>query len=249
MKCEKCGAALQGEARFCDQCGTPVPSRPAAIHSEQDVDTLRGQAVGVIDNRSGERSGEVTARQRFGTIEEGGSAVGAVFGGEGGDIHVGGRQNYERREVRTEGGAYVEGSVWTAGGDFVGRDMNKVGSVSNSTFAVGSGSQATSSQGVSGQDLAALFGSVYRLIESRPEKPDVDRDELQETVRRIEAEAGKGEEGNPDKVRRWLKSLADVAPDILKVTVSTLTNPVAGVASAIASVAERVLSETGLTSD
>lgn len=249
MKCEKCGAALPEEARFCDQCGTPVPSQPAAVHSEQNVDTLRGQAVGVIDNSGSERPGGISTRQRFGTIEEGGSAVGAVLGGEGGDIHVGGRQNYDRREVRTEGGAYVEGSVQTGGGDFAGRDMNKVGTVSNSTFAVGSGSQATSSQGVSGQDLATLFGSVYRLIESRPEKPDVDKDELQEMVRRIEAEAGKGEEGNPDKVRRRLKALADVAPDVLKVTAATLTNPVVGVASAIASVAERVLHEAGLTSD
>jgi hypothetical protein len=219
------------------------------VHSEQEVDTLKGQSVGIIDKRSGEPTGGLSTRQKIGTIEDGGSAVGAVLGGEGGSVHVGGRQRYNSRKIDTGGGAYFEGGVNTDGGDFAGRDMSKVGPVSNSTFAVGRGAQATSSQGVSGQELAALFESVRRHIESRPETPDVDKEELRETVQRIEAEAGKGEEASSGKVQRWLKLLADAAPDILEVTAASLINPVAGVASAIRSVAERVLRETGLKSD
>jgi hypothetical protein len=141
--------------------------------------------------------------------------------------------------------------VNTGGGDFVGRnkqvhgdevrgDKTSFGNVSNSTVAAGRGSQATSSQGVDAAELAALFDAIYKRIEARPDNPDVDKEELQGTVQWIQAEAGKGEEANPGKVRRWLKALADAAPDILEVTVSSLMNPVAGVAAAIRSVAERV---------
>jgi hypothetical protein len=72
----------------------------------------------------------------------------------------------------------------------------------------------------------------------------VDKHELKESVSRIQTEAGKGEEANPGKIQRWLKTLADVAPEILEVTVLSLINPAADVASAIRSVAERVWQET-----
>lgn len=188
-------------------------------------------------------------------VTEGGEAVGMEIG------HVGGQQNYHSREIRTGGGTYVEGGVQTGGGEFVGRDKNVhgdelrgdkisgdktiTGNVSNSTVATGSGVQGSSSQGVSGKELAPLFDLVYRRIESRPQKPEVDKEELKELVSRIQAEAGKGDEANPAKLQRWLRTLADVAPDILEVTISSLINPAAGVASAIRTVAERVWQERG----
>ena len=43
----------------------------------------------------------------------------------------------------------------------------------------------------------------------------------------------------PNKVERWLKFLADMAPDILEVTAATLANPIAGVATAIRKIAEK----------
>src|SRR5215210_5158601 len=183
MNCENCHAALPEQARFCDQCGKPVPSRPSEVRSEQKVERLKGKAVGIIDKRGGERPGNLSSHQEFGTIEEGGSAVGAILGG-GGDVHVGGRQNYDRREVNTGGGAYVEGGVNTGGGDFAGNTINKVDPVSTSTLAVGGG-RANSSQGSGGQDLAALFDSIRRQIESWPDHPEVDREELHATVGRI----------------------------------------------------------------
>jgi hypothetical protein len=257
MICQKCQAELPKQARFCNQCGTAAPLH-STVETDQDINTLKGTSIGVVDNQTERRDGlSISSRSKIGTIEEGGTAIGAILGGEGGNVHVGGQQSYNKREINTGGGSYIGGDV-NASGDFVGRDKTvhgdevrgdkisgdktTMGNVSNATVAAGSGSQVT--QGVSGAELAALFDSIYKLIDARPDNPDVDKEELQETVKKIQTETSKGEEANPSKVGRWLKVLADVAPDILEVTVSSLINPVAGVASAIRSVAERVLKET-----
>ncbi|MFL7791007.1 MAG: CHAT domain-containing protein [Anaerolineae bacterium] len=160
-----------------------------------------------------------------------------------------------KREVNTGGGAYIGGDV-SVGGDFVGRDQIShhevhgdqitVGDVSGGTgIAIGRGAQATvtQTQGLSGDEIAKLFQSVYQKIEARPEDPDVDKEEVTETVKKIEAEAAKGEEANPNKVERWLKTLGTMAPDILEVTAACLVNPVTGIAAVIRKVAEKAKKE------
>jgi hypothetical protein len=118
-------------------------------------------------------------------------------------------------------------------GDEVGGDKIAVGDISGSTgVAIGRGAQATVTRtGLSGDEIARLFAAVYRRIEARPEDPDVDKEELTETVRKIQREAAKGEAANPNRVARWLKTLALMASDIFDVTVACLTSPVAGIAA------------------
>ena len=97
----------------------------------------------------------------------------------------------------------------------------------------------------SGDEIALLFEAIYKQIKDRPEDPDVDKEEVADTVQKIEQEAAKGEQANVKKVERWLGFLANMAPDILKVTAATLANPVAGVATAIRLIAEKAQAETG----
>ncbi|MEJ2265389.1 MAG: hypothetical protein P8X95_18240 [Anaerolineales bacterium] len=131
-------------------------------------------------------------------------------------------------------------------GDKVGGDKITVGDISGSTgVAIGRGAQATVTQGLGGEDIARLFAEIYQQIEARPEDPDVDKEELTETVQKVQEEAAKGEEANPNKVERWLRFLGSMAPDILDVTVACLTNPVAGVATAIRKIAEKAQAEAG----
>jgi hypothetical protein len=132
----------------------------------------------------------------------------------------------QQRNVNTAGGAYFEGSIH-AEGDVVGGDKVTVG------------------QGVAGEDLVALFDAIYRRIDQRPEVPDIDRAELKETVQRVQEEVGKGEQANTGKIARWLRTLADVAPDIFKVTAAALANPLAGVVAAVQAVAVRLEREVG----
>lgn len=228
MKCERCEATLPEQARFCEQCGEPAATRQPDVRSEQNVRSLRGQAVGIIDTRGEDRRGVLSASQKIDTVEEGGSAVGAILGDEGSRVHVGGTQNYDNRRVNTGGGAHVAGNVNTQGGDFAGRDFHKV---------------------VYATDSASPFGRVYRYIDSRPESDLVGKDELQEKVGRIESEAGKGDGADADKIRRWLKELAEVAPDAAEATAAALADPASGAAAAVRGAAERALREAGLKSD
>jgi hypothetical protein len=129
--------------------------------------------------------------------------------------------------IATGGGAFFGGSV-TAGGDIVGRDQTIEGD-----------RQQGDRYGVDVAELAALFQTIYGEIDQRPSDSSVEPGELRETVQKIEQEVGKGEDANPDKVERWLRYLADLAPDILNVTVAALINPVTGVAAAVRVIARR----------
>lgn len=142
--------------------------------------------------------------------------------------------------VNTGGGAYVGGSVTVSGGNFVGRDKRTV-AITGDGNVVGDGSSAQ--VGVSGEELAKLFAGVQQKIEARPEDPDVDKQEIVETVEKIEQEAAKGEDANPKKVERWLKTLASMADDIFEVTAACLLNPIAGVATVIRKVVEKAKEE------
>jgi hypothetical protein len=88
-----------------------------------------------------------------------------------------------------------------------------------------------------------LFEDIYRLISTRPEDPKVDKEELTEIVRKIQGEVARGEEANPHKVERWLKTLAGMADDIFEVTVACLTSPAAGIATVIRKVAQKAKEE------
>jgi hypothetical protein len=140
------------------------------------------------------------------------------------------REERGGRRIDTGGGAYVEGGVTVSGGDFVGRDQVVYGDKVH---------------GVAGDELAKLFAGVYQQIEERPKDPDVGKEELVETVQKIEVEAAKGEGANPSKVERWLKFLGSMAPDILEVAAAALANPMAGVATAIRKIAEKAKAEAG----
>jgi len=173
------------------------------------------------------------------------------------------------RKIDTDGGAYVEGGVDTGGGDFVGRDKVvhgdevhgdkvlgdkvggdkiTVGDISGGKgIAIGRGAQATVTEGLGGDEIARLFAAVYQRIETRPGDPDVDKEELTETVQKIQQEVAQGEQANPSKVERWLKNLALMASDIFDVTVACLTSPVTGIATVIRKVAEKTKEEAGET--
>jgi hypothetical protein len=101
--------------------------------------------------------------------------------------------------------------------------------------------------GVTSTDLAQMFREIYQRIETRPPDPNVDREEITETVQKVEQEVKKGEEANVSKLERWLKTLKDMAPDITDATVACLTNPTAGVAMAVKKIAEKTKAEAGKT--
>jgi hypothetical protein len=141
--------------------------------------------------------------------------------------------------IDTGGGALITGNVNTGGGAFVGRDVNiggdyvkgdkvtgdviNVGNISGSQgIAIGRGSSVEIQHGMGSDEAARLFEAVYLKIETRPEDPSVEKEELKQTVERIQDEAGRGGQANPGKIERWLRALGEAAPDILVATVRAL---------------------------
>lgn len=129
----------------------------------------------------------------------------------------------------------TSGGTVTIGGDVVGGDKvggDKIVTTTNITT------------GISGAELIELlkqFAEINRRIDARSADPKIDRDELKDTVRRIEEEVKKGERADPGKVERWLTFLASIADDIFQVTAATLVNPAAGVARAIQLIAQKAM--------
>lgn len=127
MRCTQCNAEVTDDAKFCQNCGTAI-KRSADIDVKQDVKTVKGDVTGLAAGKGADAGGlRADIDQTVGTVEDGGTVAGAVFGGDEGNVHVGGRQQYgdtvqgDKNQIHTGGGAFIGGSV-SAGGDFVGRD-------------------------------------------------------------------------------------------------------------------------------
>jgi hypothetical protein len=125
-----------------------------------------------------------------------------------------------------------------------GNNINIGGSVKGGNIVVGNNNRVTQTTGMSGDEIVKLFETVYTRIEKRKDDPAVDKEEITQTVQRIEEETAKGEEANPGKVDRWLKTLNDMAPDIGEVVISCLTSPAAGIATVIRKIGEKAKAES-----
>jgi hypothetical protein len=138
-----------------------------------------------------------------------------------------------KKETGRSGGVDLSvGSGAVIMGDVVGRDKIT--------------STVTNTTGVDGLQLVALlkqFAAIKRQIETRPEDPNVDKDELKAEVKKIEEEVKKGETANVAKLERWLMTLGSMADDIFQVTVASLTSPLLGIAKSVQLVAQKAKEE------
>jgi len=133
----------------------------------------------------------------------------------------------DEKKVDTGGGAYVPGTVTVSGGgDFVGRDQNV-------------GRDQTKVTGLSAEEVADHFKSLYAAIEGRPNTPPDDKADLQAELEELQTEVVKGEEADEGFLARRLRNIGRMAPDILDVVKATLANPAAGFAAVARKVAEK----------
>ena len=89
-------------------------------------------------------------------------------------------------------------------------------------------------------DMEKLFKRLHRELKKRPEDPNVSKEKLEAQVRKIEAEAAKGEGADTGKLERWMKTLVKMAPDIVEVMAASLGGPVAGFSVVFKKIVERV---------
>lgn len=123
----------------------------------------------------------------------------------------------------------------------IGGDQNVIqGSISGGVTVQGRGAKVSVQQTSESKDkeLSALFDKLYEAIQSRPPDPNIDKEEISETVQRIEQEVKKGDQANDSKLQRWMEGLNKIAPDIVDVILASLGGPVSGITAVLKKVAE-----------
>ena len=135
------------------------------------------------------------------------------------------------RTIQHVGGSYIEGSVSTGGGDFVGRDKTEI----------------DASQHI----VHPIFETIYEQVEARPDTSQEQKTEIKVEIEALQAEAEKVEAVDQSFVQARLEHLKKMAPDIWEVVVATLANPIAGINLVVSKVAKKAasLAQTGSAPD
>jgi len=87
-------------------------------------------------------------------------------------------------------------------------------------------------------EMEELFKHLHRKIRRR-KGSQVDKTRLENQVKKIEAEAAKGSAADQGKLEKWIKTLANMAPDIVEVMAASLAGPVAGFTLVFKKIVER----------
>ena len=219
------------------------------VEVSQRIGLVSGDVVGAIVGADVvDKIRKLSVEQNVETVGPGATLTGAIIGGSG-PVNVGGQHHHGDR-IDTGGAPHFGGNVQVGRdligrdqvvhGDQVGGDRITIGDVTDSQVAAGRGARVQTSQGIAGAELAAIFQAVLDRIAQRPPDPNVDKEEIRDTVGKVKEEVGKGDAANAAKVERWLRQLIELAPDVAGVVLKGLANPVAGVAAAVVAVARRL---------
>ena len=131
---------------------------------------------------------------------------------------------------------------------FGGDQNNMSGNVSSGGIAFVGGRHTNVTvnqyQGTDAQELAGLFEKMYQRIETRPADANIDKEEIVETVKKLEAESAKGEAANQSKLGRWMETLNKMAPDIVDVVLASLGGPVSGMTAVLKKIADHAKQPT-----
>lgn len=128
----------------------------------------------------------------------------------------------------------------------------KVGNVSDISGSVNvAGGNITThhtTTGLSAAEIKQLFDGLYAKIETRPETPTADKEDLKAEVKEIQTTVTeavkKNEKVDEGFLSRRFRNIARMAPDVLDVVVATLGNPLAGLGVAVKKIADKAKEET-----
>ncbi len=211
---------------------------------------LRALNIRQVDLLTEIKSDEASKMAKTKNTSQGGISIG---GNANGSIIVTGNQNkinQINRKINTGGGTYIQGDVNTGGGDFVGRDKIdrsiKVGDISNSTgVAIGDNAQANVAQssGASVDEIARAFAII--MAEVNRERDGAKKEKAEKLVRKMEAEARKGEQADAENVEGWFSVLANTSADAWDVAVATLSSPIEGIGMVFKKIVQRLREEKG----
>jgi hypothetical protein len=92
-------------------------------------------------------------------------------------------------------------------------------------------------------EVTDAFAKICQTIESKSFPDEETAQGVKDAIEVIKSENGKGDKANETSVRFSLNMLAQMAPDIFEVAVSTLTNPMLGISTVVKKIAQRAKEE------
>ena len=201
-------------------------------HAPENAQAFMVNAVGMLiqaDAALAHRLDALLAAYQQALADEAASSSVAVSGaqsvGAGGDIQASTINIGDREHVETGGGAYIRGNVDSGGGEVhVGDKIHR---------------------GTDPRTIAQTFAQIYDAVDAREDLAP----EVQDELKALEAEVAKGEDARESFIAQRLRNIGRMAPDILDVVVSTLTNPLSGLSTVAKKVAERAKGEGMITRD
>lgn len=121
-------------------------------------------------------------------------------------------------------------------GSFVGGNVVTT-TVTQTVSGAAAGSVPT---GVQLAELIKQFTQIKLQIGALADKDEDEKEELADTVKRIQDEVKKGEAAKADKVERWLKAIEDLSAEVAASTAAALANPAIGASQAVRQVGEKL---------
>ena len=122
------------------------------------------------------------------------------------------------------------------GGNATGNAIGNNASVKANVISGGSVTQD--------EQIAKLFEQVLAAVNARPPDPKVDKEEIFEAIQELRTEVQKADVVDESMIKRRLRAVGRMAPDILDVIIETFKSPALGIASVIRKIALRIKEET-----
>ncbi len=153
----------------------------------------------------------------------------------------------ENETTNVSGGVNIRGNA-SFGGDLVQGDKIGGDKVQGNKTVVSAGRDAVMGNqtiGMTAEDVAKLFDSIYKKIDQKPaeDRPDI-KDAVDTIKKAAEQEAIEGQQPDDKEVKAASQALAVAAPDLLKdvadVALATMANPAAGVLTIVRKVLQKV---------
>ncbi len=106
-------------------------------------------------------------------------------------------------------------------------------------IAVGNKAQAIVNQQTNApiDDVAAAFSQLFEKINQMPE--GAEKDVAKSAAQALEKEAQKGSQAKEAAVSKWFSILAQMAPDVFEVALTTFANPIQGLGVAFQKIAQK----------
>jgi hypothetical protein len=92
-------------------------------------------------------------------------------------------------------------------------------------------------------EIESLFARIDQAISVRADDPSVDKEEIVEAINSLKEIVKAGQAPDEALIKRRLRAIARMAPDILDVIIETFKSPLAGIGAVVRKIALRVKEE------